>query len=200
MIQAIAIIAGLLNVFSGASYLRQVLRNESTPNPATWLIWLVVTLLNSSTYFFVVSGNVWIWLASVATTVMVFAIFIIAISKRKFTRLGKVEMISLFIAVCVGIFWRLTGNASVSNLALQVIFIISFIPTIYGILYKGALERPLPWFLAVVSYILQITNVFLTSVSLVALGFPVVNLMGQGIIGSLVWIKNKKDKNENSSR
>jgi len=192
MIGTIAIIAGLLNVFSGGSYLVQVLKNTSTPNPATWLIWLVVTTLNSATYFFVVGENYWIWFASLVTTIMVLAIFIVAASKRKFTKIGKVEIISLIIAVAIGIFWQVSGNSTLANLSLQLVFVISFIPTIYGLLYEGASERPLPWFLASMSYVLQIVNILLTSVSLVALGFPVVNLLGQGTIGLLAARKLEK--------
>src|SRR3989344_1939768 len=132
MIQLISIIAGLFNVVAGSTYLRQVVKNESTPNPTTWIIWTIVTVLNSATYFSVVSGNPWIALSSAVTAIMVFLIFVTSLLNGKFTKLNNVDIISLVLAVGTGIFWQMSGNALVSNICLQAVFIISFYPTIHG--------------------------------------------------------------------
>jgi hypothetical protein len=190
MTQIIAIVASIFNILSGATYFRQVLRNESTPNPATWLIWLIVTIMNTVSYFFVVQGNFWISFASIVLACEIFIIFILSLWKGKFTKLGKVEIISLALALLIGIYWQVTGNTTASNLALQVIFLISFYPTIYGLLYKSAAEKSTPWFLAVVSYSLQIINVLLNPVSLLGLAFPIINLIGNGAIGVLAFRQN----------
>jgi hypothetical protein len=185
MTQAIASVASLFNVLSGATYFKQVIRGESIPNPATWLIWLVVTMMNTASYFLVVEGSFWVSLASMVLAAEILVIFLLALWKGKFTKLGRVEIFSLALSLVIGAFWKLSGNAVVSNLSLQAIFVISFYPTIYNVLQKYSSERSTPWFLAVVSYSLQIVNVFLSPVTLLALTFPAVNLIGNGVVGVL---------------
>ncbi len=161
MIELISIIAGLFNVGAGSFYLKQVVKNESTPNPTTWVIWFVVTILNTATYFSVVE-NPWIALSSSVTALMVSLIFILSLFKGKFTKLNRIDIVSLVLALGIGVFWQVSGNAVASNLALQAIFIISFYPTIHGLLKGESKERPFPWFLGCCSYVLQIINVLLS--------------------------------------
>jgi hypothetical protein len=183
MTQIISIIASICNLLSGATYFKQVFKEESIPNPATWLIWVVVTILNTLTYFLLSGGNFWISLASGAQAFMILVIFFFSLWKGKFSRLHAIDIICLVLALIIGIFWKISGNFVISNIALQALFTLSFYPTIYGLLTKKAKEKPAPWFFAVGSYSLQIINILLNPVSLFALVFPIVNLLGQGIVG-----------------
>ena len=189
MTETISIIAGLFNVLAGSSYLKQVVKNESTPNPTTWIIWLVVTVINSATYFSVV-GNKWIALSSAITAIMVFLIFVLSLFKGKFTKLSKIDVVSLALAVVIGIFWQISGNAIISNISLQAVFIISFYPTINGLLTGASKENYFAWTMGCCSYILQICNIFLSPVTLIALGFPAIQLIGQGYIAILAYHKS----------
>src|SRR3989344_3493625 len=182
MIQAISIIAGLFNLAAGTGYLKQVIKNESTPNPATWIIWVVVTILNAATYFAVVEENFWIALSSGVTALMIFIIFVTSLFKGKFTKLNRVDTIALVLAIGIGIFWQLSGNAIISNISLQIVFIVSFYPTIHGLLAGESKEKPISWFLGCCSYVLQILNILLNPVTLLALVFPVIQLVGQGTV------------------
>jgi len=65
MTQVISLVASLFNLTSGGTYLKQVIKNESVPNPATWFIWFLITMLNAFTYFFITQGNVWVSLTSI---------------------------------------------------------------------------------------------------------------------------------------
>lgn len=190
MTQVISIIAGLFNVLAGSSYLKQVVKNESTPNPTTWIIWVIVTVINSATYFSVV-GNVWIALSSAVTAAMVFLIFVLSLSKGKFTRLNKVDVVSLVLALVIGIFWQVSGDVIVSHISLQIVFIVSFYPTIHGLLTGGSKENPFAWTMGCCSYILQILNILFNPITLLALVFPVIQLLGQGAIAMLAYHKRK---------
>lgn len=191
MTQLISIVASLCNFSSGASYFKQLIKNESTPNPTTWLIWVVVTIINAATYFFVVKGSIWIFLASAVMATVIFIIFVTALFKGKFTRINIVDAIFLVLAIVIGIFWKISGNAVVSNVCLQIIFLISFYPTLNGLLIKRAKEKPMPWFFALGSYILQVVNVLINPITLWALVFPIVNGIGNGIIGFVAYYQNK---------
>lgn len=187
-----SISASIFNLLSGGSYLIQVIKGKSIPNPATWLIWVVVTIINTLTYFSVVQGNLWVSLSSIVLALGILFIFLFSLVKGKFSKLGKIEIISLLAAFGIGLFWKLSGNYIVSNIALQAVFLIYFYPTLIALLNKQTKEKPLAWFFASSSYTLQIINVFISGSSMFALAFPIVNLIGNGTIGILALLQNKK--------
>ncbi len=188
----LSIFASIFNLLSGGSYLVQVIKGRSIPNPATWLIWVVVTIINTLTYFLVTGGNLWVSLSSIVLACGITFIFIFSLIKGKFSKLGKIEIISLVIAFGIGLFWKLSGNYIISNIALQAVFLISFYPTLISLLKRQTREQPLAWFFASSSYFLQIINVFVSASSLFALAFPIVNLIGNGSIGIIAWFQNRK--------
>lgn len=188
----LSIFASIFSLFSGISYIKQLIKGESIPNPVTWLIWLVVTIINTLTYFLVVEGSLWLSLSSITLAIVIATIFILSLLKGKFSKLGKIEIISLFFAFVVGLFWKLSGNYIVSNISLQVVFLISFYPTLYSLLKRETKEKSPPWFFASLSYTLQIINVFVSGSPLFALVFPIVNLVGNGTIGIIALLQNKR--------
>lgn len=192
MTQILSILASILTLSSGGVYIKQLIKGESIPNPATWLIWLVVTIINTATYFIVVKSSFWISLSSIALACGILIVFIIALVKGKFASLGKIEIISLLVAFIIGLIWKISNNAVLANTSLQVVFLISFYPTVHGLLNKNLKEKSFPWFLAATSYILQIIIVFLNSqsITLFALTFPIINLAGNGVIGLISYHQN----------
>jgi hypothetical protein len=98
-----------------------------------------------------------------------------------------------FIAICVGFFWKISGNAVISNISIQIIFIISFIPTINGLLTKVGKEKPMPWFLGAFAYVLQVIIILSNSVNFWALVFPLIQIFGQGAIALISY--NKRSSN-----
>lgn len=189
----LSISASIFNLLSGGSYLIQVIKGRSIPNPSTWLIWVVVTIINTLTYFSVVHGNIWVSLSSIVLALGILFIFLFSLVNGKFSKLGKIEIVSLTIAFGIGLFWKLSGNFIISNIALQAVFLISFYPTLISLLKKETTEKPLAWFFASSSYTLQILNVFISGASLFALAFPIVNLVGNGTIGVLALFQNKRE-------
>ncbi len=192
MTEIISIVASIFNLLSGGFYFKQLIKKESIPNPATWIIWFVITILNTATYFLVVKGNFWVSLASAVLAFGISIIFITALIKGRFSPLRTVEIISLILAIGIGIFWKVSGNPLIANIALQVIFLISFYPTAHALLTGVAREKSLPWFFAATSYLLQIINVMLNPVTLFALVFPIVNLIGNGGVGVIAYLQNRR--------
>lgn len=193
MTQILALITILLNLVATVIYVKQIIKNKSTPNPSSWAIWLIVNLVNLITYFIIVEKSIWIAFASITSTIVVLFIFLLSLIKGKFTKLNPVDVISLVIAIGIGIVWKVSGNAIVSNIALQIIFIISFIPTIRGLLKKTAKEKALPWFLGTLAYILQIIIVLFNSISVWALVFPLIQIIGQGTIALISYRKSSSN-------
>ncbi len=175
-----------------ASYLRQVVKGHSTPNPATWFIWTVTTIMNAFSYFQVVDD----FFTSLMTTTVAFgisSIFAYSLIRGKFGRLGMMEWTSLAMALVIGIFWQVSGNAVIANLLLQVILAISFIPTVRGLLKHELKEKGLPWNLSVLAYSLMILSILVDPTvenRLIALVYPIVNgVVGNGSVALIIWLQ-----------
>lgn len=177
-------IGSAFTFLSMSLYFRQVVQGVSTPNPATWLIWLAIGILNTVTYFLMV-GNLLRSLVLVVVTGWIFVVTIYSLFFGKFAPLKKLEILTLIIAFFVGILWKSTGNPILANLILQIVYVISFVPTLVG-LYHGTLrEEHWPWSLAMVAYFFMILAVMAdwTHMQWVALVHPVVNgLIGNGLV------------------
>lgn len=163
-------------------YLRQVVKSESTPNPATWLIWLVVTVMNTISYYHVVVGDLVRWMMTFTSTIGLGSVFAYALFKGRFGKLGSTEELILIFATLVGIIWQVTGNAVVANVLLQLIFLISFVPTVIGLVQGQLRERTPPWDLVVVAYMFMILSIVSSwqEGSWLALIHPIIN----GVVGN----------------
>jgi hypothetical protein len=126
-------------------------------------------------------------LAVATSTAIVSFIFLVSLIKSKFSRISHIDIISLVVAVGVGVFWKVSNDAVIANIALQVLFVISFFPTINGLLKGVARERPVPWLLGTAAYIVQIVIVLSNPITLWAVTFPLIQIIGQGTIAFLAY-------------
>jgi len=141
-------------------------------------------------YFSVVGGNLFKSFVTVVAAIGLTVIFIYALRTGKFGRLGRVEFISFALAVAIGIVWKTTGNPILANLSLQAVLMISFYPTINGLIKRELREKPLPWVLAVSAQIFQILSIVLdwqTSGGWPSLVYPILNgVLGNGSVAVIV--------------
>lgn len=195
MTQTLSIIGGLILIAAFFCYFMSVARDTSVPNPATWLIWFVIFMMNTITYFMVARGSVWQTLITVVAAGGVLCIFTYSFFRGKFARLGIMEVVCLITALVVGIVWKTTRDPVLANLLLQFIFVVSFIPMISGLIKGKLREKVLPWALALCAYVptLIIIAINWDSSSWVGLVHPIVNgIMGNGIIIILALIKKDR--------
>ena len=146
-------------------------------------------LINAITYFTVVEGNFWQSFLVIVEALCVITVFSYALWKGKFSKVSAVEILCFLLAVGVGIFWQITSDDRIANLLLQTIYVISFIPTVAGLLSGRAKENPVSWCVAVLAYLLGVLSLMLDySGDWIAFVHPVVNgLIGNGLIAILSW-------------
>jgi hypothetical protein len=115
----------------------------------------------------------------------------------RFSKLGIIDTVCLILGLIVVAIWQLTGDPITANLILQVVYVISFIPTIIG-LSKGSLfESSTPWVFAVLSYLLMIivTISHWEQSSWVELAHPVLNgVIGNGVVAYYALVREFKFK------
>lgn len=193
MIQFLSIIGGVLLIAAFYCYFRSVAKNTSTPNPTTWLIWLVIFIMNTITYFMVARESIWQTMITIVAALGILAIFFYSLFRGKFARVGAIEVLCLVIAVAVGVVWKMTKDPILANLLLQFIYVISFVPMITGLVRGTLKEKVLPWVLAFGAYIPTIIIILINwnTSSWVGLVHPIVNgLMGNGAVILLVAIRS----------
>jgi len=174
-------------------YISQAVKGQSTPNPASWLIWFIAGIINAFTYFAVVEGNIWQSLFVITVTFAVLVILIYSAAKGRFSRLSRLDVIIFVLAIAVGIFWRTSENDRIANLLLQGIYIISYIPTFSGLVKGTAKEHYASWTAAVVAYsFATLALVVDTPGDWIAYVSPVVNgVIGNGLVVLLVLFQQK---------
>jgi len=190
----LAIIANIIIFAVYAIYLKQVIKGQSTPNPATWTIWFSVLLINSITYI-IITENIYKSFISISACIFVGIILVFSYFKGALKALETVDKCALIGVLPIVIFWQISENAEFSNLALQAILLISFIPTIKRLL-DGTLKEAsiLPWSLAVIAYGFQIAVVLVNfNGNYYAIAFPIVNgILGNGSVAVIIVYVNKK--------
>jgi len=194
--QSFIVLGNLILMAVFVTYFNQVRRGLSVPNPSTWLLWTVVGVMNAASYFLVVHGNLWQSAYVLLSTVGLIVICVYAVVRGKFGRIGWTEIVCLALAVVVGVLWKATSDAVVANLSLQLIFIISFVPTVSGLLKRTLKEKALPWAMGVTSYICTVVGI-LTSVSfdLTALAYPVINgIVGNGTVLVVILLTGRRSE------
>lgn len=196
MSEFFSILAGVLMVLVTILYFRQLRRGTSTPNPATWLIWVVVLGMNSASYFRVVGNDPIKALLSIVATFGLSVIFVYALFAGKFGKLGWVDKLALCLSIIIGIVWKTHGDARLANAAMQLVLLISFIPTIVGLLKKELEEAPPPWDVAILSYLCLVTAIILdweNSGGWLALAYPIVNgIIGNGIVDVIIRVQRRR--------
>ena len=190
------IIASLAMVGVAIAYLYQTIKGTSTPNPSTWLIWLIVMWMNVVSYSSVVGKDLLEYAVSLIIAIGITIICAYALFRGKFTKPGLVEIICFVMSMGVGVIWYMS-NALVANLLMQAILLISFAPTVTRLLNHEAREKPLPWNLAIISYTFLIVGLAMGSDkgNWTVYVHPIVNgILGNGSICLIANLQKYKKK------
>jgi len=195
MIEVLSIISSVILLLVYALYFRQVSRGESTPNPVTWLSWSIASTINAITYFSVMEGDYWKSAIAIIANVSMILICLYSFYKGKFSKLNALDYFILVMTILIGIFWQMSDDDRLANILIQFIFIVSFIPTIYGLIKNTLTEKAFPWWLAVASYLIQILIIIISfSGDWLQLLFPIVNgILGNGSVAVLATMKSIND-------
>ena len=190
----LGLLSGIIALVAYGFYFKQILKSQSTPNPASWFIWVLTGIINAFTYFSVTNGNISQTLIVIAVLFSTTCIFLYSLVKGKFTKISRVEIIVLILAIAIGIFWRTTSDARISNLLLQGIYLISYIPTVMGVLRGSAKENPTSWSIILGAYVFSTLSVIYgPHADWVAFANPLVNgLLGTGSAVTAILYSNNR--------
>ncbi len=143
----VALVASAVLIFGNFTYIKGIMRGTVTPTKSTWIIFTIVTGLNVASFltnsFDLVSGAYGITDFFLSLMILVFALMYSRKSKVSFKSFEKYYLAGA--AICV-LFWVMSDNPFQTNLLVQTLIIIGYVPTIHSMLStKSSSESMTSW-------------------------------------------------------
>lgn len=138
------VLSGVISLTAYVPYIAAIVRRESRPNRATWIIWTVTSAVLLGSYYCSGARNtLWVPVSYFlgASATMVLSIF------YGEGKLGKGDMVCLFVAAASLLLWWVTDAPVVAVLIMLGIDVIGGIPTARQLLRDSKSEKKLPWLL-----------------------------------------------------
>ena len=147
----IGILAGTCSIFSVSHYIPSILRGETKPNRASWIIWNITNIILLISYFSVgARSTIFLPVLYVINSLVILVLcFIYGVSH--WTRL---DLWSLFVAGVSLIIWFITKNPLIALLMNLFMDSAGYLPTLRKIFYDPSSENRTAWsFTALGSFI-----------------------------------------------
>ncbi len=161
--------------------MRNAFSGSIRPNPASWSIWAFASILNLISYA-EMTGDWPKVILPAACSVMNMITFLACLFKGRLRKLKTIEWTILIFDAAIVLFWWFSKSALYANLLLQVSSLISFLPLIFDVWKKPSIEKPMPWLLWTVGYMLLFSIVLLRWEKWEDAVYPLLCLILHGIV------------------
>lgn len=149
--ETLAIVAGLFYFFAYVDYNLKVIRGETIPNGATWLIWAVIAGISGASYLGM-SKDYWKSLIPLLNIGLCIGTLFVGIWKKRFKMPDIWDFVALAFGLSAAIVWATSGEAKYANIIVQAAIISGFVPTWRMVRRDPATEKPRPWWLWTIGY------------------------------------------------
>ncbi len=194
--QILQVLSGIILMIVPIIMITRVMASKINPNATSFLIRSVVAVANLITYFNMTHQSSWKSIVMLASAVSLTLIFVTCAYKNGFKNLNKIDKISATLSLVILLFWGFSGKDIATNLLLQVVIAVSYIPTINGIKKRINKEIVLPWALASTSYALALTSLIIMNSSFVSMVNPILCLALNTVTTIIIRIVNKKTQSQ----
>lgn len=182
----------LTNLTAITVYFQKAKLGSSTPNATSWLIWFVVSSINSLTYQFGTGDWVKAINAYVSTGNCIF-MFGFCLIRGRMKEIRKLDIIALFIVAIALFCWYISNDAWYGNVFIQLAVAISFLVTFIGLAKGTHHEHSLPWLLWTFCHSLTLLIVLLRwDNQLVSLLYPLLGISLNATTTITAYIKNQQ--------
>lgn len=176
---------------------RKIAKGEVDPALSTWFMSLAAAGMSFATYLIAGQGDLIAGALNGADvlSITLITITIIFFSKRGW-RLKSFEKLYLVALVVIALFWLVTSDAFTSNLLIQVLFSVAYIPTFYNIITSGKnTESFTSWGLECAAALVSLypsLHAFLTNGNILSLVYSMRSVILLGATLILMWIYWKR--------
>jgi len=174
-------LAGLLSITAIIPYVRSILRGDTKPNRASWLIWAVEGLILLASYYF--SGattTIWLTISFAVIPLVVFALSF----KYGVGGFNRLDMVCLFGALIGLTLWRITRSPVVALYINILVDFLGFLPTIQKSYLHPETENSLAWIIGTSATALNVLA--LTTLKLQIALYPIYLFLANGVVTILV--------------
>jgi hypothetical protein len=183
---AFGILAGILSLVSSAPYIRDVLRGSTTPQRATWTIWLTLSFVVLASQW--ADGGTWSLALTLGQTVSCAVIFTLGL-RRGVGGVSPVEIALLAVASLGVLGWLLADDPTIATCAVvaaDVIAVGLMLPKVYREPHSETLS----------TYVIGLLS---TPCALVAVGsgaaslliYPLYLLVADGAVAAMIFLRRR---------
>ena len=183
----LGVLAGIVTLSAFFFYVRDCLSGRSRPNRATWIIWSVLSLVITASYYAAGARDT-IW-ASAGFTIGQFSVALVSL-KYGTGGWSILDRICLAGAGLCLLAWALSGSALLALVLAILVDLVGAVPTIKKLLDDPASESRTAWMVFSVGNLLNVLAIESWTIEIAL--FPVYFLFVNGIILALSMAKPKK--------
>lgn len=174
--------AGVIAALATIPYVRSILRGETKPNRASWLIWAVVNWsLVFSYHFSGATTTIWLNIVYVFTTTTIFLLSI----KRGVGGYTFLDIVCLIGAAIGLLLWWITDNPATAVYLNVLVDAVGFIPTLRKAYLEPQTENKLAWGISTFSNAVNVAA--LTTGRFTIILFPIYNFVFNGATFVLLY-------------
>lgn len=174
---------------------------EFTPHPITFGIWLIADVVNYFTYksfsIYMIGPTIMMLGASIVVSWGTIKLIKSKIKneKNEKIKLGFPDLFAIFITLISLFIFFSTGNGKISNLMIQIILFIGFIPIILNLIKSKRTDEPLfSWILFIIGWGFTCVDTMIGYKDIIELIYPLINgFLGCSIV-LIISIYNKYKK------
>lgn len=155
---ALGIAAACIHVTAYALYNIQSKKGQSKPNAATWGIWAFLVVLNAMTYR-EVSHSILVALPYYTSSISCLLTFCYLLVTGKYDWPEWRDWVYAGLAAIGGVIWLVFHHAGYANLVITGAILLSFEPTYKTVWRNPHKEKPGPWVLWALAFIVITANV-----------------------------------------
>jgi hypothetical protein len=151
----ITLASSLIFLIAFVIYNKDILKGNTRPNIISWCLFVLVTLINSTSYISMTGDVIKSALAftDLFTCVVITCLIIF---KGYYSKLNIVEILVIIFSAVSLCAWVLLRSATFANLFLQPAYVLAFVPTYLSVYKSPSAERALPWFMWAFCFVLSI--------------------------------------------
>lgn len=183
--KTIEIIEFIVFLLAMSFYIWHILADKNfIPSPIGFGIWLLADTVNLFTYLDFSK----FWVAPVTMVLVALTIVIIAVirtvkaTNKGIYKLGIIDWFAIIISISSLIFWMATDNAMLSNMAIQVVLAMGFIPVIKELIVEKKIEPLLSWGLVALGFLIVFIHTLNYYEHWEELIYPTVTVIGDLVI------------------
>lgn len=182
----LGILAGILQLGATAPYLRDILRGETTPQRATWTIWMTLSLVVLASQW--ASGASWSLILTVGQVISCSAILLLSL-RRGVGGASPLELALLGIAALGVVGWQIADDpvvATCSVVAADLVAVALMLPKTYRNPRSETLET---YVIGVVSTFLALGAVGSGDASLLI--YPLYLLVADSAVAAVIFLRRR---------